>query len=58
MSVLSLCEMDIKNVRKLRKLQLFFSIYPNEKSVKFQSCDFSKIGVLLPSTQFFDCSNT
>ena len=36
MSLLLSCEILIKIATKLEKLQLFSSIYPNEKQVKFQ----------------------
>ena len=39
----------IKIAWKLQKLELFPPIYPHEKSVKFQSCDFCKAGVLTPT---------
>ena len=44
--VFTMIVLDFINIaRKLRKLPFITSIYPNESSVNFQSCDFCKFGV-------------
>ena len=47
----------IKIAWKLQNVQLITSIYPNEKSLKFQKLWLLKQWCVTPSTQTLDCSD-